>query len=222
MTRLVLVDDQVLFVESLKSVLGSRAKEIDVVGVAHCGEEALKIVERERPDVVLMDVRMPGMDGVEATRRIKERWPETHIIMLTTYDEDAYVQQALLNGALGYLLKDLPPDDLIESIRALRQGTVLMSTAIADRLVRKAYIAETEPRPAAPSPEWLKFLTGRELAILKLIVEGLENKQIADQLHLAEQTVKNSVSLIYSKMNVSSRIQAVRLVGEYGDDILKT
>jgi DNA-binding NarL/FixJ family response regulator len=198
-----LADDQILFVENLKSVLEMRAEDIEIVGVALNGQDAVAQAERHRPDVVLMDVRMPVMDGVEATRLIREKCPETSVIMLTTYDDDQYVNGALANGAVGYLLKDIHPEQLIAVVKAVKEeGVFLVSPTVVERLV---------DRQGDAQPAWLSALSKRELGILRLLAQGYDNKEIADRLFLAEQTVKNHVSLIYEKIGARDRAQAMRM-----------
>lgn len=198
---MLLVDDQTLFVESLRTVLETRAKDLNVVGVAGDGEEALALTAELRPDVVLMDVRMPKMNGVEATRLIKMEYPATRILMLTTFDDDEYVIEALQYGAVGYLLKDMPPQELITAVRAVYEGGVLISPRVAAKIVGK--LVQTTGSPSATpgeessEPEWLKDLSSREREILKLIAKGFDNEEIANRLHIAKQTVKNYVSMIY-------------------------
>jgi DNA-binding NarL/FixJ family response regulator len=220
--KVLLVDDQTLFVESLRMVLETRADDIAVVGVALNGKTALQLAETERPDVVLMDVRMPEMDGVESTRMLKKKYPQMKVLMLTTFDDDEYVIKALHLGAAGYLLKDVPPQDLILTIRTVCQGGVLIApqvaSKLADRLFQIVYGNTdwvcSEPEP--DSPTWLKLLNNREKDILRLLVNGYDNKEIAARLYLAEQTVKNYVSVIYCKMGVRDRIHALRLAEETG------
>lgn len=208
--RVALADDQVLFVESLKNVLRTRARDIEVVGIAHDGEQAISLVETTQPDLILLDVRMPTMDGVEATRAIHEAHPDIIIVMLTTFDDDEYVYRALEHGAVGYLLKDIPPSELIASIRALREGAVLVSPTIASKLLRRAHRGNAKgAAPIDTPPRWLSDLTARELQVLTLMVQGMDNREIAADLDLAEQTIKNAVSVIYSKLGVRSRVQAV-------------
>ncbi len=215
--RVLLVDDQTLFVESLKTVLRAKAKDITVVGVACQGDEAVALVAEHRPDVVLMDVRMPGMDGVEATRRIKARFPETRVLMLTTFDDDEYVLEAVKLGIVGYLLKDTPPAELITAIRAVCEGGVMISPKVAAKIVAqfanpsgKGAGAETETQGTAFD------LSNREKEVLRLLGRGFNNKEIAAQLFIAEQTVKNHISVIYSKLGVHDRLQAYRLAKEIG------
>ena len=218
-----LVDDQVLFVESLRTVLETRADDFEVVGVAYNGHEAIECVEREKPEVVLMDVRMPEMDGVEATRIIHKQYPKIQVMMLTTFDDDEYVYEALHHGAVGYLLKDIPPHELIASIRAMREGSVQISPTVAAKLVERAYHTEKriEQKDTQKAyPPWYENLSKREIEVLKLLSKGYVNREISESLFVAEQTIKNHVSLIYSKMKARNRAHAVRMALEAKIDSL--
>jgi DNA-binding NarL/FixJ family response regulator len=210
-----LVDDQMLFVESLKIVIGTRARDIEIVGIAHNGQEAIACIEKELPHIVLMDVRMPVLDGVEATRYIHEKYPQIRIIMLTTFDDDEYVHSALHHGAMGYLLKDILPSELIAAIRATNEGAAMISPAIISKLVDRMSAHPPEPAGAPAKeghpPHLLQALSRREIEIYQLLSEGYDNKQIAERLYIAEQTVRNHVSAIYSKIGVHSRVQVMRM-----------
>jgi DNA-binding NarL/FixJ family response regulator len=213
--RLLIVDDQVLFLESLSTFLRNYAEDIEVVGLARNGREALEKAAALRPDIVLMDVHMPVMDGVEATGRLIAARPGVRILILSTYDEDEYVRKALKLGAAGYLLKDISPTELIASIRALKGGAVQISPQIVAKLM-KSVIAE-EPSPAreiAERLEWFKSLTPREREVFTLIATGYDNAQIAEELHMAEHTVRNHVSMIYSKLGVQDRFQIIQLANK--------
>jgi len=213
--RLLIVDDQVLFLESLSTFLRNYAEDIEVVGLAKNGREALEKAAALRPDIVLMDVHMPVMDGVEATGRLVEKHPGIRILILSTYDEDEYVRSALKLGAAGYLLKDISPTELIASIRALKGGAVQISPQIAAKLM-KSIIAE-EPTPAreiAGQLEWFGSLTRREREVFALIARGCDNAQIAEELRMAEHTVRNHVSTIYSKLGVQDRFQIIQLANK--------
>ncbi len=214
--KVLLADDQVLFVESLRTVLETRAQDFEVVGVAGSGREAIQLVMEKHPDIILMDVRMPEMDGVEATKIINETYPDIHVLMLTTFDDDEYVVEALNHGAAGYVLKDMPPEDLIVSLRAVCKGSIIISPQVANKLLR---IREGEGKPEdgtevkpRPLPDgFLRYLSKREIEILRLIGTGADNARIARKLSIAEQTVKNHVSVIYSKLHVHNRMQAMKL-----------
>ncbi len=208
--RVLLADDQALFVESLRTVIERSTEDIEVVAVARNGEEAVRLVGETNPDLVVMDVRMPVMDGVEATKRILASFPETRIMMLTTFEDDEYVKEALERGAVGYLLKDIPPAELISAVRAAAGGAFLIAPSVAKSLIRRAYL-KSEP---VEEPGWLREMSKREREILALIVDGLSNKEIASRTSIAEQTVRNHISAIYDKMGAADRSQAVRMAKE--------
>jgi DNA-binding NarL/FixJ family response regulator len=215
--KIVLVDDQTLFVESLKTVLETRADDLQVVGVANDGKRGVEVVAETSPDIVLMDVRMPLMNGVESTKLIKESYPDVRVLMLTTFDDDQYVVEALRLGAVGYLLKNMPPAELISAIRAVYEGGVLISPQVANKLLGLITNAQSkvEELPEDDTERSLvNQLSSREKEILQLMAEGLDNKEIAGKLYIAEQTVKNYVSIIYSKLGVRDRVQASRMVLE--------
>ena len=207
--RLLIADDQMLFGEGLKYVLESRAPDIEVIGTATDGIEAVELVASERPDIVLMDVRMPNMDGVEATRRIHEAYPEVRVLMLTTFDDDEYVHDSLRNGAVGYLLKNRPPLELIVSIRAVKRGILQIDPEISEALFREG---RSENRDDNEFTRNLENLTRREIDVLELLVQALSNKEIARKLFVAEQTVRNHVSVIYSKLEIENRMQVLQHV----------
>jgi DNA-binding NarL/FixJ family response regulator len=213
--RVLIADDQSLFLESLSTFLRNYAEDIDVVGLAKNGSEALEKAAQLRPDIVLMDVHMPVMDGVEATGRLMESQPGVKIIILSTYDEDEYVRKALSLGAAGYLLKDISPTELIASIRALKSGAVQISPQIVAKLMRSVLAEEPTPaRELAERLEWFDSLTRREREVFTLIATGYDNAQIAGQLHIAEHTVRNHVSMIYSKLEVQDRFQIIQLANK--------
>jgi len=207
-----LVDDQRLMREGLRTLL-ELEPGIEVVGEAGNGEEALAAYERLRPDVVLMDVRMPVMDGVEATRRLRARFPDARVIILTTFDDDEYVFEGLRGGALGYLLKDVSVHDLVEAIHTVMAGGVLIEPSVARKVV--AELARL--RPPAPTPIRLpEPLSEREREVLQLLAEGLTNREIAERLFLAEGTVKNYVTTILGKIGARDRTQAALRAHELG------
>ncbi|HDQ13734.1 MAG TPA: response regulator transcription factor [Sediminispirochaeta sp.] len=206
--RVVLVDDQVLFIESLKTVLDFRAEDIEVVGVAHNGVEAIEVIRREQPDVVLMDVRMPVFDGVEATKRIRQELPDIKVVMLTTFDDDNYVREAMRYNALGYILKNIPPGDLIESIRAVRSGTIQLSPNVMHKILGNGPPAEDGQTPSKLS---VAMFSRREREIMYLISLGLDNMAIAERLFIAEQTVKNHISKIYNKIGTHDRVKTAEI-----------
>jgi len=208
-TQVLLVDDQVLFVESLRSVFQSRADDMEIVGVAHDGVSAVEMAERLRPDIILMDVRMPQMDGVEATRVIHEKLPGSKIVMLTTYDDDSYVRHAIEYGAIGYLLKDMQPEDLFQAVRTVERGAFLVTSSVMPKLVWSEsgkFVATSEGETKLP--EWYYVLSRKERHILRLVAEGYTNQEIAEQVFLATQTVKNYLSAIYDKIAVHDRPEA--------------
>ena len=213
--RVLIADDQTLITESFKVLLESKAADITVVGICKDGKEAVALMETTKPDIVLMDVHMPEMDGVRATELIRRNHPEAKIILLTTFDDESYIIEALRLGAIGYLLKDVHTEELISSIRAAHDGTVLLSAAVVKKLwQRKVEVAAT---PADRERlEDLHELTQREIDILRLLAQGEENKEIGLKLNAAEQTIKNSVSAIYTKLGVSSRREARRFALEIG------
>ena len=213
--KILLVDDQILFAESLKTFLVNYAPDIEVLGISQNGKEACDFVQNKKPDIILMDVHMPVMDGVEAVKNIKANYPEIKIIMLSTYDEDEYVRSALLSGASGYLLKDISPTELIISIRALNAGTLQISPSIAQKLIQNTYVEGENTSQTSNMDfnkfEWLNTLTKREREIFTLIATGHDNEEIAEKLDLALQTVRNQVSTIYSKLGVKDRFEIIRL-----------
>jgi len=195
--RVLLVDDHPVVRQGLRALLSTQ-DGIEVVGEADDGEAAVAAAERLSPDVVLMDVVMPGMDGVEALRRIGERRPQTRVVMLTSYADERRAMEAVDAGASGFLLKDASPRDVAAAIRAAHRGEAVLHPSVAAKL-----LAERRRPPAAHTD-----LTGRELEVLRLIARGLQNKQIAAQLHVSEKTVKTHVSAILRKLDVTDRTQA--------------
>ena len=207
--RLLIADDQPTFAEGLKYVLESRAPDIEVVGIARDGREALRAVERDLPEIVLMDVRMPVMDGVEAARQIHQAHPDVRVLMLTTFDDDEYVQDSLRNGAVGYLLKNRPPQEIIVSIRAVKRGILQIDPAVSEALFHEREPLDVE---TVELGRQLQTLTRRETEVLELLIQALDNKQIATSLNVAEQTVRNHVSVIYSKLGITNRMQILQIV----------
>lgn len=202
------VDDQTLIREGLASLL-ALMPDLKVVGKAADGREALALVTEKAPDVVLMDVRMPGMNGVAATREICARHPRTRVIVLTTFDYDEYVFESLRAGASGYLLKDADPEHLAAAIRAVHAGDSILDPAVTEKVIRRA------TRPGA-EPTLTERLTPREREVLHLMAEGITNTEIAEQLCLAEGTVKNYVSQVLGKLGARGRAHAVRMAVEWG------
>ena len=220
--KLLLVDDQSLFTESLKTFLSNYAPDIQVLACLSNGREAVNFVlKQEKPAVVLMDVNMPEMNGVEAVKIIKSKFPEIKIIMLSTYDEDEFVRTALLAGASGYLLKDLSPTELIMSIRAVNSGVLQISPSIAQKLIQKKFVDDSPEKEEdgfegvnKDNFEYLKCLTKREREIFALIATGHDNNEIANHFNLALQTVRNQVSIIYSKLAVKDRFEIIKLANK--------
>nr|WP_276515264.1 response regulator transcription factor [Actinomadura coerulea] len=202
-----IADDQTLVRGGFRMIL-SRAG-IEVVGEAADGLEAVTAARRLRPDVVLMDIRMPGMDGLEATRRVLADDPACRVLILTTFDLDRYVYSALAAGASGFLLKDVTPEHLVASVRLLETGDALLAPSITRRLV------ERFARPA-PLPQGLDVLTPREKEVLRLVGGGLSNTELAAHLHLSEATVKTHVTRIFAKLGLRDRAQAVVVAYESG------
>jgi DNA-binding NarL/FixJ family response regulator len=202
--RVLLVDDQRLMRDGLRTLL-ELEPDLSVVGEVSNGQEAVRAYAELQPNVVLMDIRMPVMNGVEATERLCQDWPGANVIILTTFDDDEYVFKGLRAGARGYLLKDVSGEELATAVRAVAGGSALLGSAVAQRVLAQfAGLAPTKPANVLPEP-----LSDRELEILQLIAEGLSNPEIAARLFLAEGTVKNYVSNILQKTNSRDRTQAV-------------
>ncbi|MCO5182559.1 MAG: response regulator transcription factor [Anaerolineae bacterium] len=211
--RLLLVDDQSLFREGLRTLL-SVWPDLAVVGEASNGEEAIEQAQLLRPDVVLMDLRMPVLDGVAATQRIRQTVPTSQVIILTTFDDDEYVFEGLRAGAVGYLLKDVSSTKLVEAIRSAARGETFLQPSVAAKVVaeftRLSQSAETRPQPL------VEPLSNREMEILEILATGASNKEIAAQLFIAEGTVKNHVTNILGKLGVRDRTQAALKAKELG------
>jgi two-component system, NarL family, response regulator LiaR len=210
MIKVLICDDQVVVREGLRAIL-STADVIDVVGEAGTGDEAVEKVAALHPDVVLMDLKMPGMNGVEATRIIRDRFPGTHVLVLTTYDADEWVFDAVRSGAAGYLLKDTSRDGLIDAIEGTAAGKHYVDPNVAGKLMNQ--VARVAPMPA---PNVIGKLTDRELEVLQLLARGLSNGDIAERLFLSEGTIRNYVSSILTKLDVADRTQAAVLALRYG------
>lgn len=211
--RILLVDDQALFREGLRTLLDVQPG-LQVVGEAANGEEALHLAAALRPAVVLMDLHMPVLDGVAATRRLHETQPECKVLVLTTFDDDEYVFDGLRAGALGYLLKDTASDKLVEAIRAAARGESFLQPSIAAKVVAE-FTRLANQAPARPQP-LVEPLSERELEILRLVASGASNKQVAARLCIAEGTVKNHMTNILGKLGVSDRMQATLKAKELG------
>lgn len=203
--RVLIVDDQRLMRAGLRTLL-ELEDDLEAVGEAENGAEALAIYAELQPDVVLMDIRMPEMNGVEATRRICQQWPQAHILILTTFGDDNYVFEGLRAGAMGYLLKDVSGDELAAAIRTVAKGNALIDSSVARNvLAQLATYSATTPADEASLAE---PLSEREQEILRLVAQGYSNPQIAQELHLAEGTVKNYVTIILQKTGSRDRTQA--------------
>jgi DNA-binding NarL/FixJ family response regulator len=211
--RLLLVDDQRLMRDGLRILLELEA-DFEVIGEAEDGAQALKVYRQHAPDVVLMDIRMPVMDGVESTRRLRESDPNSKIIILTTFDDNEYVFEGLRAGALGYLLKDVSGDELADAIRKVAAGGSMIEPSVARKVV--AEFARLAPATPAATQDLIEPLSEREIEILKLVSQGLTNKEIAARLYLAEGTVKNYVTSILQKIDARDRTQAAIRARELG------
>lgn len=216
MIRVLVVDDQALVRVGVK-VLLEAVEGIEVVGEAGTGQEAIGLVERIRPDVVLMDLRMPKLDGRVATQRIVEQWPNVHVVVLTTFSDDASIYGALRAGAVGFLLKDSEPPLLVEAVRKAARGDPLLSPAVLSRVVNQAVTAHdaTSPAPDAAT-DAVATLSGRERHIVALVGAGKSNGDIATQLHMGVTTVKTHVSAAIDKLGVANRVQVAVLAHRFG------
>lgn len=191
--KLLIVDDDKLVCQSLQLLLG-KERDLEVISTASNGEEAFELCKREQPDVILMDIQMPVMDGIESTKRIKENWPTIQIMMLTTFQDERNIRLALKAGAEGYLLKSASIENMAQQIRALKAGSVILDGDVLKTI--------TEPDTAA-----LEGLTERETEIVELIAQGLSNKEIAAQLYLSVGTVRNMITIILDKLEIRDRTQ---------------
>lgn len=211
--KILIVDDQALFREGLRTLL-SVQPDFDVVGEAGNGEEALRLASRVKPNVVLMDLRMPVMDGVTATLRLREMLPAGKVIVLTTFDDDEFVFDGLRAGAVGYLLKDVSSEKLFEAIRAADKGEYFLQPSITAKVMAEfSRLSRITPSPMVALAE---PLSPREMEILRLVATGASNREIADTLVIAEGTVKNHLTNILGKLTVKDRMQAVLKAREYG------
>ncbi|HWR67062.1 MAG TPA: response regulator transcription factor [Bellilinea sp.] len=211
--KVLLVDDQSLFREGLRTLLEVQS-DFQIIGEAANGEEALRLTATMQPEVILMDLRMPVMDGVTATRRIRDLFPNIRVIVLTTFDDDETVFDGLRAGAVGYLLKDVTSDKLHEAIRAAARGEYFMQPSITAKVMSEFTRMARTPRVQVP--DLAVDLSSRELEVLRQVATGASNKEIADLLVIAEGTVKNHLTSILAKLDARDRMQAVLKAREYG------
>jgi DNA-binding NarL/FixJ family response regulator len=207
--RVALADDQALVRAGFRMIVESQP-DMQVAGEAADGQEAIELVKREKPDVLLMDIRMPRMDGLEATRQVASK---TRVVILTTYELDEYVFDALAAGASGFLLKAAPPEDLIRAIREVASGDALLAPSVTRRLIEEF---AKRPEPSARKPKELATLTEREVEVLREVARGLTNNEIAKNLHVSETTIKTHVAHLLDKLDLRDRVQAVILAYEAG------
>lgn len=207
--RIILVDDHGVVREGIKRLL-ERHADIEVVGECHDGREALQQIQKLRPDVVMMDISMPGMSGFEATRSVKQSWPETRVIALTVHEDDAYIREMLEAGAVGYLLKRAPTEELVRAVRVVADGGTYIDPRVADTVVK----AMTQPSHSATYATL--SLSEREAAVLRAIALGYSNKEIADQLKLSVKTVETYKARAMEKFGLKSRVEIVRLAAQRG------
>jgi DNA-binding NarL/FixJ family response regulator len=212
--RVVIADDQELVRTGFRLILDAE-DDLEVVAEAGDGLQAVEVTRRERPDVVLMDIRMPELDGIEATRRIVQSGVGSRVLMLTTFDLNEYVYEALRAGASGFLLKDTPAERLADGVRILASGEALLAPSITKRLLNE-FARPPAESPAPDPPKGLDELTARELEVFKLIARGLSNGEIAAELIVSETTVKTHVARVLMKLGVRDRVQAVVLAYESG------
>lgn len=211
MIRVVLADDEPVVRFGVKAVLAT-AKDIEVVAEAQNGNEAVDLVARHRPDVAVLDIRMPGLDGLDAATRIREHHPDTRTLVLTTFADDAYISRALGEGAAGFVLKTGDPQEIIAGVRAVATGAAYLSPLVARRVVDQ--LSQAHPRPAAR--QRIAVLTAREREVLGLVGAGLSNAEIAGRIHVVEGTVKVYVSTILRQLGVRNRVQAAIIAHESG------
>ncbi len=211
-TKIIIIDDHQLFREGVKRILEFEPS-FDVLAEGDDGAHALHLVEEHQPDVVLMDINMPETNGVEATKELLEKYPETKVIILSIHDDESYVSHALKTGALGYLLKEMDSDALIEAVKVVAKGGSYIHPKVTHKLVAEyRRLANTQTNPGFTQSEVrrpLHLLTRRECEVLQMLADGKSNRNIGEELFISEKTVKNHVSNILQKMNVNDRTQAV-------------
>jgi len=211
MIRVLICDDQEVVTEGLRVMLKT-SPDIEVVGIAYDGAQAIAMIPEVQPDMVLMDLKMPGVNGIQATRTIHDRYPNVQVLVLTTYDADEWVFDAIRSGANGYLLKDTPRQGLIAAIKETAKGKTPVDPGVASKLFD--HIAQEHMPP--PNTSLVNALSDRELDVLQLLARGLSNADIAGRLYLSEGTVRNYVSAILAKLDVDDRTQAAVLALRYG------
>jgi DNA-binding NarL/FixJ family response regulator len=217
MIKIIIVDDQPLVREGLGTLLNLRP-EIEVIGMAGDGQEALKVALEKRPDLVLMDIRMPNVNGVEGTRLIREKVPDIKVLMLTTFNDSELIFDALEEGACGYLLKDMPTDTIAQSIMTVYHGGVVLPRDFTNQVLAEKRKLKTldPPETTDELPKLIQELTDREIEVLNQLGMGLNNKEIASTLYITEGTVKNHVSNIIQKLGIRDRTQAAIFAVRYG------
>lgn len=206
MIKVVIIDDQKILTEGLKMILSADA-QIDVVGTGENGKEAIALCKTHLPDVVLMDIQMPVMNGVDSTRLIRESYPSVKIIVLTTFDDDSYIFEAIKYGASGYLLKDTPPAKIADAIKTVYDGGALIQPDVAHKVLEQFSRMAKEETETGGDEEAFSALTKREMDIARLVGEGLNNAEIADKLYLSEGTIKNNLTKILDKLELRDRTQ---------------
>ncbi|MEM7134796.1 MAG: response regulator transcription factor [Chloroflexota bacterium] len=210
MIRVLICDDQDIVRQGLRIILNNPS-DIEVVGIANDGAEALDLIAQSQPDLVLMDLKMPGMNGIQATRQIRDKYPAVQVLVLTTYDADEWVFDAIRSGAAGYLLKDTPADQLVAAVRGTIAGKTHVDPDVAGKL-----FAQINQHTPTPNTTLGVDLNSRERDILSLLARGLSNPDIAQRLHLSDGTVRNYVSTIFTKLGVTDRTQAAILALRHG------
>ncbi len=208
--KILICDDQAVIRDGLEMLL-SLEKDFQIVGCAQDGQEALELAAQKSPDLVLMDLKMPGMNGIEATREIRKKFPRVKILVLTTYDDDEWVFDAIRAGASGYLLKDTPRQKIVEAIRGTLAGKTFVDPSVAGKLLQ-----QVAGHPSQPASLLAQKLTERELDVLRLLAKGMTNAEIAAALYLSEGTVRNHISAILEKLGVSDRTQAAVIAIQHG------
>jgi NarL family two-component system response regulator LiaR len=208
--KVIICDDQAIVRDGLEMLL-KLEPDIEILGVADDGAAAVEMVEKKTPDLVLMDLKMPVMNGVEATRQIRTKYPQVKVLVLTTYDDDEWVFDAIQAGASGYLLKDTPRDEVIKAIRGTVAGKTYVDPSVAGKVLRQASSHQTQPTTLITSK-----LTDREIEVLRLIAKGFSNADISERLFLSEGTVRNHVSAILAKLGVTDRTQAAVVAIQHG------